>query len=122
MSATIPKKPFGTVLREYREAAAISLGALARQLGVSAAYLSDVERGNRPPLVQEKIVKAASVLDADLDLLLRVAAETKGSIQLPVGADSSTRAKEVGAMLARQWNDMSESKLRRIKQLLEEEE
>lgn len=37
----------GRWLREQREAADLTLREVARRLGVSAAYLSDVERGNR---------------------------------------------------------------------------
>ena len=37
----------GAALRKVREGTGISLRALARQLGFSAAYLSDIELGRR---------------------------------------------------------------------------
>lgn len=40
---------FGSRLRELRIQAGISLVKLARSLGLSSPYLSDIERGNRNP-------------------------------------------------------------------------
>ena len=37
----------GRQMRELRTAAKISLAIVAKRLGVSAVYLSDLERGNR---------------------------------------------------------------------------
>lgn len=42
-------KQFGPTVREIREAAGISLRELARRLGWSAAYVSDIELGRRNP-------------------------------------------------------------------------
>ena len=109
-------KQFGVLLRELREAAHVSLGSLARHLPVSVPYLSDVERGNRPPLVQPKIIRTAAFLNADVNVLLAAAAETRGTFQLDA-ANLSEYAREVGAMLARQW-PISDDKLQRMKQLL----
>jgi len=115
------KKDFGVLLREFRENKGESMGALARHLGVSVAYLSDVERGHRPPLVQEKIINAALFLDADLRQLLRAAGEARGAFHLEtVGV--SPEAREVGAMLAQQWHGMSHQKLTKMRKVLEESE
>lgn len=43
----INQSTFGGELREKRIAAGISLRAMAERLDISAAYLSDLERGNR---------------------------------------------------------------------------
>ncbi|WOO40392.1 helix-turn-helix domain-containing protein [Rubellicoccus peritrichatus] len=40
-------KDTGKLMREYREQAALSLRKLAGRLCISAAYLSDLESGNR---------------------------------------------------------------------------
>lgn len=37
----------GEVLRKYRQKCAVSLREMSRRLGVSAAYLSDIELGKR---------------------------------------------------------------------------
>lgn len=40
---------FGGQLRTKRQIRCLTLSQLARQLGITAAYLSDIERGNRNP-------------------------------------------------------------------------
>lgn len=113
-------KKFGWLLRDVRERANISMGALARHLTVSVPYLSDVERGNRPPLVDEKIMRTAAFLNVPAEPLLRAAAETRGAFQLDAAMVSGPK-RQVGAMLARQWGEMSDEKAKRIMKLLEEE-
>lgn len=41
------KLPKGSKLRDARESAGVSLREMSRRLGISAPYLSDLERGNR---------------------------------------------------------------------------
>jgi len=43
------KQVSGPWLRERRQVAGLSLREMARQVGFSAPYLSDIERGNRNP-------------------------------------------------------------------------
>lgn len=43
----IARHTLGSMMREEREKAGISLREMARRLGISAPYLSDLERGNR---------------------------------------------------------------------------
>lgn len=47
--ADMKAKQFGPTVREIREAAGINLRELARRLGWSPAYVSDIERGLRNP-------------------------------------------------------------------------
>src|SRR5579862_4598867 len=75
---------FGELLRDLRFKAGYSVGALARHLGCSTPYVSDVERGRRGPFDENKIRKAASFLNADPDPLLRAALETRGAIRLDI--------------------------------------
>lgn len=114
---------FGVMLRDAREIAGRSMGELARHLDVSVPYLSDVERGFRPPLVDDRIMKAAAFLGASPDPLLKAAAEARGAFQLSAAVNPTAR--QVGAMLSRQWNaddGLSQSKLKRIREVLEEAE
>lgn len=53
---------FGENLRRHRKAAGLSLRELATKLGISPAYLSDIERGNRAPFSGDKLTKVAEVL------------------------------------------------------------
>jgi transcriptional regulator with XRE-family HTH domain len=77
-----------------------SLGDLARHLGVSIVYLSDVERSRRSPLSNTKILTVAGFLDADPSELLTAAIEDKGKFDLDV-ADYPTVALELLSGLAR---------------------
>jgi transcriptional regulator with XRE-family HTH domain len=53
------------MLREAREAAGKSQGELARALGVSVTYVSDVERNTRAPFTPVRAWMAADFLGAN---------------------------------------------------------
>ena len=107
---------FGQLLRQLRSAAGVTMGQLARHLGVSVPYVSDVERGHRPPFMNEKILKVAELLGTDANQLLRIAAESRGAFVLDAKA-VSPRAREVGAALMRGW-PLSEEELEEIQHIL----
>jgi len=54
---------FGAYLKHKREEKQISLRELARRLGVSAPFLSDVENNRRTPLTEERLATLADVLN-----------------------------------------------------------
>lgn len=66
-------RTFGRVLRAARLGSALSLRQIARAINVSVTYLSDVERGERPPLSWERIATVARVLGADERVLTNAA-------------------------------------------------
>lgn len=94
------------------------MGDLARFLKISIPYLSDVERGNRPPLLNERIVAAAEYLDIDPVPLLRMAGEERGSFDLDA-EKVSPKAREVGAALMRTWSNLSDEELEQIADVVE---
>ncbi|OPX85427.1 MAG: Helix-turn-helix domain protein [Pelotomaculum sp. PtaB.Bin104] len=53
---------FGGYLAQKREERDITLRELARQLGISAPFLSDVEKNRRAPLTADRLEKTASIL------------------------------------------------------------
>lgn len=55
---SLSMKPFGTILREAREAKGITLRALAKLLNVSAPFWSDVEHSRRLPAKLEPVAEA----------------------------------------------------------------
>lgn len=73
---------YGALVREARLAARISLRSLAGHLGVSAPYLSDVERGHRGPFGPERTQQVADFLGADRSALAR-AANVEGGRRYP---------------------------------------
>lgn len=75
---------FGSALREARKGADKTLNRLAEEMNFSTTYLSDVERGLRPPLAPEKIALAAKLCRVRVDTLLAPAARDRGSLVVPV--------------------------------------
>lgn len=63
-------KSLGEVLREWRDKADVSLRELAKDVGVSAPFLSDVELGKRYPR-DDVLRKIADRLGVDFDELKR---------------------------------------------------
>lgn len=63
---------FGDTLRKLREARSLSLGELARAMGVTTVYLSRVELGKSTPLTFARTVEAARQLGVEPAVLLRV--------------------------------------------------
>jgi transcriptional regulator with XRE-family HTH domain len=115
------KNKFGDLLREYRKAKGYSLGVFAGSLGMPATNLSDIELGRRQPLRIELIERAAKVLElseAQVNELAATAAESRGSIELPL--DGRTHAAEFGATLMREWSTMTQEDVERLNELVRE--
>ena len=66
-------KAFGDVVRERREKQKITLRKFADSVGMSATYLSKIERGEFPPPAEEKILAIAQRLELDADELMSLA-------------------------------------------------
>jgi len=114
---------FGEILRYLRRKADKTLGDVARLLGVSVVYLSDVERGNRNPFSRGRILTIAEFLDADSAELLEAADRERGLIEYDLTHATPLQAEVVGDLvtgLAR--GGISEDKLRRIQGVLKEGE
>ena len=77
------EKSFGEMLTFLREQKNVTLRELARGIGVSAPFLSDVEKGRRSALTAERIEKVVVVLHLDADektALYNAAGKQKNSI------------------------------------------
>lgn len=107
-------------LREERMKSRKTLGDVARYLGKSISYISDVERGNRMPFQKEDIEKFANLTGADEIQLKILAAQSRGFFTLNADGISS-QAQKVGVALMRKWTHLDEEKLRKIERLLEED-
>ena len=75
--------PFGKYIRATRTSQGLSLRSLARSLGVSAGFLSDVEKGRRLPHV-DRLEALAEILDVAERDLYYVRAQSLGFIKLEV--------------------------------------
>jgi transcriptional regulator with XRE-family HTH domain len=61
---------FGALLRSLRNQAGVGLRELARLIGKSPGYISDVELNNVPPPSEETIVNISNALSVDKKILL----------------------------------------------------
>jgi transcriptional regulator with XRE-family HTH domain len=68
-------KKFGEILRDSRISAGVGLRELARKIGKSPGYLSDVENGNVPPPSEAVILNIAAALGVGKEALLRAASK-----------------------------------------------
>ena len=79
------EQEFGATIRELREARQLGLRQFARMIGVSATYLSKIEREEMPPPAEDRVKEIARLLEQDPDELLalagKVASDLKGIIR-----------------------------------------
>lgn len=96
---------FGSSFRRARVAAGKTARETAQHLRVSSTYLSDVERGARPPLSAGRILDACSFFGADpADLLVAGAAET-GYFSLPAAGLSGAGLRALAALQVGGFSD-----------------
>jgi len=91
---------FGDLLRRLRRQADKTLGDVARKLGVSIPYLSDVERGNRKPFTTERLIQLAGFLETDAAPLIEAADRERGIIEYDIRRASPLQADVVGGLVA----------------------
>ena len=90
-----PQSLLGAIIREQRELAALPLRQLAKSVGISNPYLSQIERGLRAP--SEAVVEAlAASLDLSVDELYRRA----GYVEPPTSPDDQTHSALADAIAA----------------------
>ena len=114
---------FGDALRRTRQKAKRTLGDVARLLDVSVVYVSDVERSNRRPFSNERILKIAGFLEADPAPLIAAADIEKGVIEYDISKAKPLEARVVGDLvsgLAR--GGVTEDQLERIRTILKDSE
>jgi len=112
---------FGEALRRARHSAEKTLGDVAALLGVSVVYVSDVERGNRRPFNNERIIKVAKFVKVDPAPLIAAAAAERGVIEYDI-----TNAKPLEAAVVRDLvsglarGGFTDDQLEKIKRILED--
>jgi nitrogen PTS system EIIA component len=108
---------FGTALRLLRLDTGLSLRDLARQIGVSSAYLSRVEHGHDPAPTPDRLVAIARALDLPPFLLVELADQTS-----PLVSSYMSRVPSAAALfldIARR--DLSSGEVARLRALVERE-
>ena len=90
-----PQSLLGAIIREQRELAALPLRQLAKSVGISNPYLSQIERGLRAP--SDAVVEAlAESLHLSVEELYRRA----GYVEPPTSPDGQTQSDLADAIAA----------------------
>ena len=112
---------FGDALRKARQNAEKTLGDVAKLLDVSVVYISDVERGNRRPFSNERIIKIAKFFKADPAPLIAAADVERGVIEYEITKAKPLEAAVVGDLvsgLAR--GGVTDDQLQKIQEILKD--
>ena len=102
---------FGARVRRLREAREIGLRPFARMIGVSATYLSKIERDELPPPAEARVKEIARLLDQDPDELLALA----GRVASDVSAIIRERPREMASFL-RTVRGLGPEEIRRLEE------
>ena len=99
---------FGELIRSSRRRLNKSLQDVATALGVTAVYVSEVERRKRPPFTAERLPALARVLNLDLNVLLTTAWAEKRMIEWDPASASD---KQIRALIELARGGFSETEL-----------
>src|SRR5215213_2997405 len=102
---------FGALVRRLREERDIGLRPFARMIGVSATYLSKIERDELPPPAEERVKEIARRLDRDPDELLALA----GKVASDLGAIIREQPREMASFL-RTVRGLGPEEIRRLEE------
>ena len=114
---------YGKFLKKLRIDRDQQLQTMARNMGISASYLSAIESGNRdiPVDFTEKLIQEYGLSEDDKEQLhkLELATERK-SIQLDVNKDTcSEEQKEIALLFAQKFAKLDSSRIAKIRDILE---
>jgi transcriptional regulator with XRE-family HTH domain len=92
-----PQSVLGALIRRQRELAELPMRELAKMVGISNPYLSQIERGLRAP--SESVLESiAETLDISADELYRMA----GFVERPESVDKGTAGLETAIEAAKE--------------------
>jgi len=116
------RRRFGRLLRQLRENNNKTMGDLADHLGTTVSFVSDMERGQKPPMTSVRIRQTSSFLGlnaGELEALLIAAACSRGNFELDA-ENVTPKAREVGAMLMRSWSELTDEQLEAIESAMKQ--
>lgn len=109
---------FGPALRTARLEKGVRLRDLSKKLDVRLSYLSDVERGRRDPLSNDRIRVLADYLDVAFMPLLEAATRDRGRVILTLGEDDTEDRVQAAALLSARWAHLTGAELNKLFTLL----
>ena len=108
--------PFGKAARKIRIDRSETLGAMAKALKISAAFLSSVETGKRnmPPELLDKIVAHLQLKGQEAEDLKRLAFESRTAVTLR----PNDKNREVATAFARKFEELDKGQIEEILKVL----
>lgn len=106
---------FGEYARIARERQRVSLRSLAETIGLSAPYVSDIERGNRNPPDVSKLTLWANAIDEDTTTFVRRAELDRKSVEIPVNHNPANA--ELAMAFARKIDRLSDDEREALKKI-----
>lgn len=121
VQAMLKQKTFGKVLRDLRVAADKSMGEVARALGISTVYYSEVENEKKPPFPQGKVdfQVLARFLSTNQDELEKAAVSERQKVELVLDKANADKIK-MATVLARRLHDdsLTQDQINQINEIL----
>lgn len=114
---------FGKVLRRERKERQMTLGDLAKKLGLSVPYLSQIETGTKPvqDSIVEKIVRELGLIGDDVNELRRAAALSVSEYSIRLKQEASADDRVLAASLASGFARLSPAKKEALRKIMEDE-
>ena len=104
---------FGETVRKERQKRSLSIGQMARELGISGPYLCQIETGAKPASarVLNKIIEFLKLETADAGSLILAAAHSQPStitsIIIEIQPGASQRDRDLASLFAFKFNRLS---------------
>lgn len=114
--------PFGKFLRRERQERGLLLGELAKLLGISTPYLSQIETGIRaiPEGFEEKVARQLGLPLQEANELMRAAALSRSQYEIAIEAGAPDEDRALAHDLALSFARLSPEVKSRIHRLLRE--
>lgn len=112
---------YGKLVRKHRIDRGMTLREMAGALEISPAFLSATETGRKsvPRELVDRIVKCLDLDIADRAELVKAIEKSKTEFKVRLGGQASGKDREVAAMFARQFPEMSDADKEAIRKILE---
>lgn len=114
---------FPEVMKEKRKRLHLTLGDVAKAIGYTVSYVSDVERRRRAPFEDDKLKILAELFQMPAQELIEAAQLTRGiTLNSPPDDPLHREQQEAALALARSWRRLSKRQLQRIVEVAVNEE
>ena len=112
------KNTFGAYLRSLRLSRGIGLRELARQLGISAPYLSDLEKDKRGAPPVDLVRAIVKILDADSEIIYDLAGKSRNTIASDIEDLLIAKPEIVSLLRSANFFNLSKQQILEIKETM----